>query len=675
MTIVGITPTGAIIPQFGPGAQNQIVAGVTTDGQIDLSVNKLSVMHCSTGPSYLIVNGGNGTNDLTGNLIFALPLVDDREADGDIDTTDEVVQGILAKKDSPLNSLNRFTVPAINPGDLVENPLNGGTGPYDQAALVGGAPLPIEVSSIVSDMVVLDDTVYVSFDTPQGVNEETGIIYSQAQFDEMGKIISWSPWSKRAFPINGLPGLTNATRIFFFDVDAVTGNIWAIGGDTQQTVASTGWDLGSSTVSLPTQLNNALPTGCFSVLDLDVFTRGFTESLNPTPNGYALFGGVNQVVFALISSCLGTDPVGSAQAVTNDFSEAENFLVTKVNAHASITSLEYSRNTETNSNYFFAGTQNGLFVFANAINGSGFSVSELSTLEEPPFTTSKWIKAPNIPGAIVDMKTLGNALYILTFQTTPAQPLQSTVYKVTIEPLVATTFEAPIILAQTGVGVFENIQLFNGINLIATSDDSTTEQLVLATNQGVFRSSTAGGVQTATNQAQALWEPVLLGDTTMYLRIPGFDAEVVDNGVFVTSAPSTVWPISVNDANGEGTFDSGSIHQLNGTTEAFPYNFIPTQFNGDGVGPNFTNLLPIINFWSDGARRFFIVKRINQDPPTVNRIMVSPFEVQEWNVQNPAQNILQTGILQVPYAFYWVKEIGASGIILAGTNKGVVALE
>ncbi len=49
--------------------------------------------------------------------------------------------------------------------------------------------------------------------------------YSQAQFNQEGKIIGWTPWTKRAFPTSG-----TTTGVSFFDVDSVTGTIWAVDG-------------------------------------------------------------------------------------------------------------------------------------------------------------------------------------------------------------------------------------------------------------------------------------------------------------------------------------------------------------------------------------------------------------------------------------------------------------
>ena len=103
--------------------------------------------------------------------------------------------------------------------------------------------------------------------------------------------------------------------------------------------------------------------------------------------------------------------------------------------------------------------------------------------------------------------------------------------------------------------------------------------------------------------------------------------------------------------------------------------FEPSFFNAIKRTHAFELIDPITYFWSDGARRFFIINR-QQDPATRNRLMSFPFNTLEWRVCAPGQQIL----LFDPYVvatkrFFWVKQIGVTGILMAGTNDGVIALE
>ena len=81
---------------------------------------------------------------------------------------------------------------------------------------------------------------------------------------------------------------------------------------------------------------------------------------------------------------------------------------------------------------------------------------------------------------------------------------------------------------------------------------------------------------------------------------------------------------------------------------------------------------PITFFFSDGTRRFFIFNRAS-DPSTQTRLAVIPFDTQAWGMQAP--QILSHPLLQTVERFFWVQPIGMSGLVLAGTEKGVVGLE
>ncbi|HEV2601199.1 MAG TPA: hypothetical protein VGT41_02785 [Candidatus Babeliales bacterium] len=693
-----IAADGAITPEPIPADLREIIVGDVSpvSTAFTLQVNQMKVMHASTGPSYLIINGGNQINGMENtsmNKIFALPLVDLRDNDGEVAPADEAIHGTLAKKDAPLTNF-KFTIPAATPGDLPQDPTIAPAG-TDYFALVGDSPLPIDPTNQPSDMVVVGDTVYVSFNIPQDNTNETGIIYSQALFDETGKIIGWTPWAKRAFPFIAFASCMNPCRVKFFDVDAVTGNIWAVAGDTGRTVAVNTWDQGSNCsactantdqVSLVKRLNKYFCCGCYSVLDLDAFTRGFSGA---TADRYALFGSNNKIAFTRISTSRDGTASLAPQTVYTDFSEPENFFLSTLPEHAGcVTSLEYSRQgtpvatlpvTFTDQpNYFFAGTQTGLYVFAQP-NGSGFPQSSLTTLDLPPFSNGVWFKAENIVGSITSVKTIGNNLYVLASNSSKTEPLKSRLYSIPFAATVNSMFPVgttPTIIAETNVGPsFASTAYFSAIQIISTSDQNDTEQVILATNNGLFGSHTVSGVQTAADQLAAAWSIISTTDGVFYTKIAGIDPFF--NPTFAASAiqnPTTSWPTSIEDQRFLKTFDRSAIHQLNGTQDAGPFNFVPANFNALSDNPIFRTLLPTNHFWTDGARRFFIGRR-PQDPASVNRLISFPYNVREWNIINPDQFTLLDDTLNTVSAFYWVKQIGASGILMTGTNHGVLGLE
>lgn len=656
LELVEIVPNSAL-----NGDNNTIVAALvdTLNTPASLAIKNLSVLHASTGPDYLIVNGGNGTSDTVGNKIYALPLVNNPGT---------ITHGTLADKLSPLDpEFHVFTVPATTSGDLVED--------NDPEALVGAGDLPIQADQSISHIMVAGDSVYVSSSVSNDTFNSAGLFYSSAQFDKNGKILSWTPW-KRALPSDPFPNTTLANlgghdgKINQFAIDARTGSTWFVEGTNSKNVGIATWTQSNGTNGLVTQLNMLLPYGSYTMLDLDQSTRGFVQKpLNPDYAGYryALFGSADKIVFTLISQSQQTDLINGTETNTTDFSLPQNILVTQLPEGAGcLQSLEYARQTaqEGNTNYFFAGTTNGLYVFTNQAQ-QGFSVNDLGTLDQPLFTTRSWHKVSTITGSVIALKTNGTNLYIMTQESTKEKPFNATILSIPYLSTASAMFALSNIntIAQTGEGIFENVLQFFDMALVNTNtvDNMGEEQLVLATNNGLFFSDEVTGINTSTNQTDAAWTLLEGTEQTLF------------NGIGQTNIQPqhTVWPFSMQDLAGKKTFTRSSIHQLSGNdslTPAFTA-FMPTSFNvQDNSLATFAH---IYGFWSDGARRYFITQPL-QDNQNVMNLAMLPFNTQGWNA-NSLLN-LSYGPLSNIKNFYWVQNIGSSGMILAGTNTGVVAL-
>ena len=589
--------------------------------------------------------------------------------------------------------------------------------------------MPIQPTTPISDIEVIGDTVFVSTATGQGITDDNGIFYSQALFNKNGKITRWTAWTKRAFPFNAFCQASCINNgVAFFAVDAVTGKVWAVDGKTKQVVRVTAWDKGGQCTereeicpssehnccgcnrcscncsechspeiytrvccNLPAQVCESLSCGCYSVLDLDQATSGFTATAPNAPvtlNRFALFGGCGKVDIACVSMAYtSTIPptTSSPQMVFEDFCPTcsmHNFLETCLpDRSACVNVLEYSRTTTDQQCYFFAGTDNGLYTYAltdtdrDRSNPRGF---QLDGLDIHNLSYGQWIKIPEFSDPIIDIKTTGLSLYIVT-RSTQSGIMTSTVFRVNFQDTIDQMFSSTniFVLAQSGIDPFENAPAFTGIQPVAVDilgQNIDAEQLLLATNNGLFGSNavtTVGteGIATATNQSQAQWQPVPKSNTTMFEGIAGID----------TPIPSTVWPISVEDICNACTFENSWIYQISSTDNrlATPFfnTFQPSFFNAEVRTPAFELIDPITYFWSDGARRFFIINR-QQDPGTCNRLMSFPYNTLQWRVCAPGQQIL----LFDPYVtatqrFFWVKQIGITGILMAGTNDGVIALE
>ncbi len=641
-----------------PGNQTYMVGVYDTINADSLAINKVRVMHTSTGFSYLIINGGNGVMNAVNGDIYALPLVD-------LGDPTNPAQGTVAATNSAIIDF-KFQTPAA-----------AGTMPTDTdpAVVVGTGSLALPTGTLISDIDVVGDTVYVSIANNPDTTTDGGILYSQALFDSNGVILRWTPWTKKAFPPFATTTQPVSSAVQFFAVDGVSSKLWAI-NNTFTAAAQTAWSNVASTTANPDssllgQLNAIIknaqqPIAATAVLDLDQSTRGFTSNTAR----YALFAGNNQIIFALVSQALG-GAVNSPQSITANYSLPTNLLATSLPLNAcQVQVLEYARQlTGSPTNYFFAGTQNGLFVFSDS--GSGFDVASMNLLNAAPFSNGSWTQAPTITGSITDIKTTGNVLYVLTqIPATATASIQNTLYSIPFASTVAAMFAAPAIIAQTGIAPFTSTVTFNAIEIISTMADGSQEQLVLGSNNGLYVSQAAGGVQAATTQTGANWQ--LLANTLSYYN--GISA--IDNASIPVASPSTVWPFYIADAMGLGTFDVSVLQQLSGSLNTGPFNFVPPLFNSitAGTSPAFATLPQITAFWSDGERRIASVANIGSSC-TPEDLLSLPFNTIEWDLTEPDDAVLSDPVLNRVRDFYWIKQIGVTGILMVGTDNGLVALE
>lgn len=750
---------------FAQGDLTQIVGVITGDTNYQtLGAKFIRTMHTSTGKSYLIVNGGNAdaqaslpTSDITpGNTIYALPIVDNPQSVSGHGTLADYTQTdfatIIQENPSINNSCNSsfqracsntcqrnynnnyyggFTIAATTPDKTVKS--------TDIWAKVGAGPLPLENTQNISDMIVVGDTVFVSSSNVQALNSEPGIFYSQAMFDEYGRIYRWTPWSKRAFPLDG----TSNGTIKFMDVDAYNGKIWAIDSISTSTLITNEWSskyknqnmtltnqVSNETIakSLLTALNTSFSDGCFCYLDLDSSTMGLGQYC---PARYALFGGYETVAFIRTSTSFANSApydknnatkIPYGQYIVQDFSSAENYLITYLPGQSGcINSLEFSRvlsNTLTQG-YFFAGTQSGLYVFATN-TGQGFLINDnLNTLNNSPFINCSWSKIDSIPGAVIDICSSGNALYVLTFETSAKNPITNKIYKINFANTVSQMFDSSNIklIAQTLTSApnsdLSSTKMFYAIKVMTKNNNSNTniyEELVIATNNGLYYSdsTTGNGICNASDQSQAFWTLVsnsnnsaytgiFSADNSNYLKTAGTGAGTAS---LASTAYETVWPTQLaNKCSCCKSFEFNNINQVNGSIEDSLPEFNPQNFNAqyfncvncssssvasgsidkkiscqNCINNNFNPIEPINYFWSDGARRFFVIKR-TCDPNFKNKLFSIPYNIQDWMITNPKNQVIYDSALQKINAFYWLGPIGVTGIILAGTDSGLVALD
>ncbi|MDR3647168.1 MAG: hypothetical protein P4L22_06520 [Candidatus Babeliales bacterium] len=186
-----------IVTNLAISGNDQIIA--TGQANTDVSILKVKTMHTSTWLSYLIVLDEN-------KQLYALPLVDKRREK--VSLALDKYQGTLAKFDQEPHIYyddnffisRAFTKPALNPNDLLT--VNNVT------AKIGNGPVPIQSGKQITDMFVIGDAVYVT--------SESGVLYSQPIFDELGRIAAWTNW--QSFAID--------KKVYGGTYDVYTGQFW-----------------------------------------------------------------------------------------------------------------------------------------------------------------------------------------------------------------------------------------------------------------------------------------------------------------------------------------------------------------------------------------------------------------------------------------------------------------
>lgn len=647
----------------------KIIAAESGGTAASIALLKLGTMHTSTGLAYLIIQGGNNVAASVRNLVYSVPVVYTAADTGNLN-------GSLANIASATFGVG-FATRADGFGDLY----NSGSVP----AVVGGGALPIGNAATtegVSDMKVIGDTVYcATYDDT--LTQAPGIYYSQAIFDDAGIIARWTDWAKAGPEALGNSATDGSAG--HFAVDATNGTIMASDKATNTIVRRTAWtNTGTGTTSLVATLSSDFSDGCFSAFDLNQSTTNFGAATNSV-NRYALFGGRGKVAFAKISTGA-TAAYSAAETVKTDFSDVDNYLLTTIAGDtAPVKVLGYSKwAVGASDGFFFAGTKNGFYVYCATAGGSGFTpTTPFADLDAAPFAgTFSWQKLTNIAGEPKSVKCIGNNVYILTRDTTkvttltsttttPTDRLYSLVKNSTTLAAINTATTGYNIIATSGTdsGVIDlsTATLFYDFEIISDSATGIAEQIILATNNGLYLSAHATDVALAVSQETALWAQI---------SNPATNTKIYDHLIAPSHCrvPQKIWSTEwLDDSLGNNIWTFSGLQQLTSSTAAALVDAPDATFNSDST-TNFTRLSPITQFWSDGARRFYIGIPSDSNGRN-NKLYTLPFNVGTSNWNLSSEQLLTDTQLTNHERFYWIQQIGATGNIMAGTEKDVISLE
>lgn len=640
---------------------------IGTAGNGIIATKNLAVMETSTGFFYLIVQGGNGTADNTNNLVYAVPLV---SGDGVADN----ILGTFAQADITTDD---FTVQATGAGHLFANTNRSalvGSGAYPGgAAKVTTAPIANAADRGISSLFVCGDTVFISIKSATGpaADNSPGIYYSQAIFNDKGKIQTWTDWAKAApFEMGVSYADGSAQQVF---VNALTGHIISI--DQSNTIVKTTEWFDQDTVNadaLLNVLNDEFTDGCFSCCDLNQATKNIGGA---GQYRYAMFGGRGKVAIAHISTATsGVDESTrstSSQTVTADFNANLAFKMTKLpNDTDPVTCLGYSKwASGTTRGFLFAGTKNGLYVYANTNTGVGFNAANITTLTLDPFDdTFSWQKVTSVTGEVRAIKGSGAAgsVYVLTKSVDTSGIPVDTVFQlpthVNLADIIANTHTIATSNTLDGAIDFTGVYLFFDIAIIPSAENLGTSYALLATSNGIYKSvanidgqntqNNAGWTQLTTTVTDKLFQP----SNTFY--------------------PFTVFPTSwTSSVKQPLSYNKSLLHQYSSVSNGLTLIELPANsYITDTAIPTMIN--SISSFFTDGTRRFMVMQP-EQSTGDSNTLYLLPYACNNfaWNYES-GPRALQDTILSPNTAkrYYWVQMIGASGYIYAGTNNGVIAL-
>ncbi len=469
--------TGIVGTNTGAGASS-----------LNISIQKLAGMCASTYLNYLIVAGGNGSAATTGNLIYALPLVNSN--DGNNGTLAKYNSAPTVKTAGGFFQSRAYTVPATTSSDILSN--------SSAAAIVGGGALPMAANSQISDLFVIDDTVFASISDAYSVISQPGLFCSQALFDNLGRIQGWTPWQRA--------GGTDAPMLGAGPIPP-SGDFWYLPNtnNVQKTVWGAGTEdglLGGTTSDAEAGLINNIN---WQVQGLNNYAPNST-ALN---NGLANFSMVIAAGYRVIS-LIATGQITSGFYKPNfgDFStnaqtsydgtvptlSSDSKLLTIANGDLAkigpITTSVIATKIATGQHWIIVGGSDGIAVLCDN-SGIGWT-GDLTQLSDLPAGLA--FKQVGNYQFVQKLISDGIYLYILTNGKLDKILLSSASF--------AANNLNPSTLIQTSINSDNSLSFFD----LAIS----SKLALLATSKGLLRTGNGADIRTATSASDVNWTTVTI---------------------------------------------------------------------------------------------------------------------------------------------------------------------
>lgn len=628
----------------------------------------IRTMKTSTEENYLIINGGiQNTSNLQGNSVYALPL-------------------------APQESVDAGCITLADGFDHLRG----------CAFEVGGGPAPWDPSITVSDMVVIDDTVYVSVVVPTGRDNsnDPGVWSSQAMFDAHGAIISWTAW-ERAFPSEGGGEFSRADNTPHFAVDAKTAQLWRVREDgayaaPENRILRSQWSVCKrDSVGLAKAASQAMKDGIFTFLDLPKGSAGLASIDHPHLS-LVLFGGFEKVLFARTKFGLDNHVTATHEFIT-DLEQFENQnikLTDKRDGLAGvgcIRSLGYSYNNEDLSKgFFFAGTDRGLYAYARSEEtgqaGEGFNGSlGLSELDDFPFENLSFPAQPergSFPGnvwhrvaqdvitkcmTVENIRSDGSHIFFTTFEPEHNLSCGSSDCLFSLEITERTVDMAPRKIAQSGIAGIPCGAIFTGFTILTTSSDPYNS---CDTDAFFGLISTNDGIYTSTADLRSLVMPPVGEEWVPIEHTTGLSYNFLNSVSKDITNSRKALGIYFADEGVHCSFDRSRFVQVgnNNGSQAM------AGIAGRDFYTNRSSLIDTLDYsvslWSDGARRLFT--QFSTLKPCIYTALASlPFDAARWHMSQPCiiKELCEINRVNI------IGNISANGQVIVGTDNGLIALE
>lgn len=581
--------------EFQPIAPDNVFDGLNQiigarGSNVSVNLTKVRTILTSTNLKYLIVANNE-------NKVYSLPLIDlpGSEANGTLANVtsvpiDQVVNVVPFRFQA-----RRFIQSAENPGDI----FNQDSVP----AQVGGNTV---LSSEITDIYPFKDSVFVS--------TKNGIFFSQALFDEFGRIKGWTKWLKaNSTPANG------------FALDIFTSNLIYMPiktDNTSDTVMVTNWSNGEAFFDklISTEFPSS-NSGVQGILDFPVGLPSFGSQFSTI-----IMTGFNKVLLLQTSPSFDlTNIYKSTNGTLQNFTPANTVLSISggdLNSLGSITSAEIV--SDGVFSWLVVGGKNGLAVLSRN-DGTGWKNNPgLGSGFDGLTDDMKFTKIGKF-SFIRKLISIGNKLFVLT-------PYSLEKVELNVENLITKKFEQTVLANAADFGS-KNASFTN----VSFTDAVISGPLaILATSTGLFRSGNNVDVRFITDKNAGQWTSVFLPESSGYLsgmapivKIFAISQNQYEKDVLTNSSGINQLPISGNlyILNGYVGYHQAQTYRLaldfsnekvtDNTIKLFPdifTNRIKTYFNTFGTYRN--------NLYYDGALFFATRNAYNGNRPFVS--LLSP---------------------------------------------------